>query len=533
MFELSASQEIVWLHEELAPGSRAYNFTATIDLRGALHFDALHDAMAEVVARHAALRLELVVRPGQTPAQRVREQCVPRMYNVDLSGETDPERAFQELLYTESRTPLDTSEAPLLRWCVARMSERHHRIIQVEHHLIHDGWSFAALLREVFGGYRARVLGEDFDPPTAGSYWDYVLKQGSADAASIEFWQRELADAEFALPLPGMARPQNERTRDGEQSRQAIDPETAAALREVCRERGHTPFAAMLGMFAELLRRHSGRADLVIGTAVGNRPEGFETAIGMFVNTIPLRLNLEPGVSGAAALDSVTETLFRCLPHQNVPVQTITRALELHSDGMRNPLFDVLFSTHDAPLPHIDVPDLEISLLEGINTGTTRFDLDVVLLQDDRRVVASPAGGAGMTLIWEFDTGLFTAQAVGELQDRFLALLKAYIAEPDATFASLGAAPMSASTQTEAAHDALLDDWRHRPPGDMAIVSGADRNHLRGTRPTRDGSGGRAACRRSAGWTAGGRRPAQGNRLHRRSAGVCVSVRCVLSALAR
>ncbi|WP_308222493.1 condensation domain-containing protein [Kitasatospora sp. A2-31] len=77
----------------------------------------------------------------------------------------------------------------------------------------------------------------------------------------------------------------------------------------------------MLTLFAELLRRHSGHPELVVGTAVGNRPQGFESAVGMFVNTVPLRLRLDPAAPGTEAVDEVTDVLFRALPHQDVPVR--------------------------------------------------------------------------------------------------------------------------------------------------------------------------------------------------------------------
>lgn len=165
MLPLSSSQEIVWLHEQVQPGSRAYNFTAALDLWGTLDSDALRDGLAAALDRHAGLRLELVAVAGAMPGQRVAESCAPRLHTVDLSGAADPESAFQELLRTEAETPLDTYEAPLLRWTLVRLADGLHRLIHVEHHLIHDGHSFAILLRDVFTVYRGRVLGEPVELP--------------------------------------------------------------------------------------------------------------------------------------------------------------------------------------------------------------------------------------------------------------------------------------------------------------------------------------------------------------------------------
>ncbi|MCQ8768396.1 non-ribosomal peptide synthetase [Streptomyces telluris] len=483
MFGLSTSQEIVWLHEQMLPGSRAYNFTATVDLRGTLDEAALREGLAAALDRHPGLRLELVDSPGGLPGQRVRENCAPRLRTVDFSGEADPEETFAALLRTEAETPLDVHEAPLLRWCLVRLGADHHRLVHVEHHLVHDGHSFAILLHDVFTVYRARVLGEQAVLPPAASYTDHVEAAGSPERAArreagLAHWRRELGDASFDLPLPGLARPGARRRHAGGQLRQAVDAALAERLRAHSRAQGHTPFSTLLALFAELLRRHSGRADLVVGTAVGNRPEGFESATGMFVNTIPLRLRLDPAAGADEAVDEVTDSLIRALPYQDVPVQVLTRELGLHTSGADNPLFSVMFSAHDAALPEVEVPGLEVSLFEGFNTGTTRFDLDLVLLPDDRRTVGPRQGPAGMTLVWDYDRDLFDEDAARLLADRFLDLVRAYLETPEAPLATLAvrSAPVPAQAHESGATDApdsALDPVTRHDPGLPALVSGA------------------------------------------------------------
>ncbi|MFF0742776.1 amino acid adenylation domain-containing protein [Streptomyces sp. NPDC004111] len=490
MLPLSSSQEIVWLHEQVQPGSRAYNFTASLDLWGTLDTDALRKGLAATLDRHPGLRLELVPVPGAMPGQRVAEVCPPRLHTVDLSAQSDPEAAFQKLLRTEAESPLDTFEAPLLRWTLVRLAPEHHRLIHVEHHLIHDGHSFAILLADVFGVYRAEVLGTGGTGagsggvlPPASSYADHVRAQtGPAHAEEVreglEFWTAELADASYDMPLPGLTRPGARRRHHGGQLRQSIGADLAERLRAHARERGLTPFATLLGLFSELLRRHSGRTEMVVGTAVGNRPPGFEDAVGMFVNTIPLRLRLDPDAPAQDTMDEVTDTLLRALPYQEVPVQELTRALGLHTSGADNPLFSVMFSAHDAVLPDLEVPGLEVSLFEGFNTGTTRFDLDVVLLPDDRRGVGPRHGAAGMTMVWDYDADMFGEEVARLLAGRFLDLLRAYLDAPDTVLAALApapAAPAAESGKATAPGVEALDPVAAQDPALPALLIGARR----------------------------------------------------------
>lgn len=339
MLPLSSSQEIVWLHEQVQPGSRAYNFTAALDLWGTLDTDALRHGLTAALGRHAGLRLELVAVEGAMPGQQVAQTCAPRLRTVDFRDEEDPETAFRELLRTEAETPLDTFQAPLLRWTLVRLADDLHRLIHVEHHLIHDGHSFAILLRDVFSVYRGHVLGEPVALPPASSYADHVRAQAESPfpPESLDHWTAELRDVAHDMPLPGLTRPGARRRHHGGQLRQSIGADLAERLREHARSRGLTPFATLLGLFAELLRRYSGRSQMVVGTAVGNRPRGFEDAVGMFVNTIPLPLRLDPAAPAEDTMDEVTDTLIRALPHQEVPVQELTRALGMHTSGADNP----------------------------------------------------------------------------------------------------------------------------------------------------------------------------------------------------
>ncbi|WP_033351074.1 non-ribosomal peptide synthetase [Kitasatospora aureofaciens] len=475
MFALSPSQEIVWLHEQMQPGSRAYNFTGVLDLWGTLDQDALHAGLAAVLAQHPGLRLELVPRPEGIPGQRVAEDCQPVLRQSDFTAEADPEAVFRRLLAAEAEEPLDTERAPLLRWHLVRLAEDHHRLIHVEHHLVHDGHSFAIFLRDLFTVYRARVLDQPYELATAPSYEQHARTEADPQARerALAFWTKELAGAPREVTLPGLARSGVERRHRGGQLRQSIGADLAERLRERSKADGHTPFSTLLALFAELLRRHSGHREVTVGTAVGNRPEGYEGTVGMFVNTVPLRLRLDPTASGTDAVDEVTDVLMRALPYQDLPVQELTRRLGLHTGGADNPLFNVMFSAHDAALPDVQAPGLDVSLYEGFNTGTTRFDLDLVLLPDDRRVVGEKHGAAGMTLIWDYDADLFGEARAVLLSERLLELLRCYLDRPEEVLAALAPAPQAEPAVPVT--PAGLDPAAAHDPTALALLAGTER----------------------------------------------------------
>jgi amino acid adenylation domain-containing protein len=436
MLNLSRSQEIVWLHEEFFPDSRAYNFTAVFDLRGPLDETALRRGLTVALERHEGLRIELL--PASfPPKQRINPHCEIRYHALDLAGEPDQDAVIDELCRQQHSEPFDTTRAPMVRWVLVRTGEDHHKLLHTEHHLVHDGLSFGLVVRDIFTTYRALTQGGRADLPTPRSYVEHVQAEAAACALpghhreALAHWRSTLDGASFDLPLPGRADPG--RIRDipsGLQSRHLLEPQLAERLRSVARRDGHTPFSVLLSLFAELLYRISGRTDIVIGTAVGNRPPGFAETVGMFVNTIPLRLQRQASHSMLDRANDVTETLVRSLPHQSVPIQDLARELGMHStNGLDNPLFRVTFSAHDMVIPNVEDLDLEVSIQEGYNTGTTRFDLDVVLIPDSRRTINTRNEPGGMLLIWEFATDLFDPPEIDALHAELIALLNTYLDE--------------------------------------------------------------------------------------------------------
>ncbi|WP_242440823.1 non-ribosomal peptide synthetase [Streptomyces sp. CB02923] len=466
---LSPSQEIIWFHEQAFPNGYAYHFTAVIDLRGRLDTAALRSALAQLLARHSGLRLAL--EPGDhTPAlQRVAAPtCQPRYATVDLTGEPVGGERYEEVLHRHATTPFRLDEAPLLRWTLVTLGPEHHCLLHTEHHLIHDGRSFAVALRDLFAYYTANLSGNSPELPTTRPYEEFLelpecRRPAEQRRRSVEHWAAALDGANTSLSLPGLSRGPARGER-GAQLRRTFDVATATRLREISRKQGHTPFVTLLGLFGELLRRHSPDQGLVLGTAVDTRPEGFEESVGMFVNTVPVRLEAAPERPACEVIDDVAEDVVRGLAHADAPIQEVTRALGRYAADLRNPLFRAMFSAHDAVLPDGEVPGLEVTVQEGLNFGTVRFDIDVVLLPDARRTVGPRSGQGGMTLLWEYDADVFDDATVSMLHTRFEALVQDYMERPETPLALLDATPRDSAGEKPLQDESLQDESIQNPP---------------------------------------------------------------------
>jgi amino acid adenylation domain-containing protein len=448
MFSLSPQQELVWLHHQLAPGDSAYNAVVAMDLRGPLDRNALKRAIAAVVTRHDGLRLAICDPAAGRPMQHIVEDVRITVAEIDLGDlpAAAAQARLARLVVEVGEAPFDTGRAPLARWCLVRLSAEHHQLLHVEDHLIHDGRSFVVFLGDLIGAYRTLAEGRTPELAPAVSYRDYVEYCASDDfrsrvAAHLVWWQTHLEGAELGpFEFRGLAhRIGTRHGYRGGQVRRRLPAELMNRLSEVARSGHGTLFALLLGLFAELTRRHGARSETVVGTAVADRPPAFDRMIGMLVNTLPVRSRHDPAWTARTLAAHTMDTVFDALDHGAAPIQEIVRVVGRSSGALDNPLFRAMFSMNDADLPRLDVPGLRVSLEEGINYSASRTaDVDVVILRGSRVLDGDDDGAL---CIWDYSTEFFDESAINLLADRFGRLLEACAQAPDTPVARL---PLSA-----------------------------------------------------------------------------------------
>jgi hypothetical protein len=160
LIPLSFPQERVWFLDRLAPGSVAYSFQAEIRLSGPLEPAVLGRALTEVVSRHEILRTRFPEVEGR-PVQVIEPPWEVALPVEDLSALPGParERAAEARIGEEIRRPFALDRLPLIRWRLFRLEPSRHVLLQIEHHLVHDGWSLAVLLGEIAALYAAFAEG--------------------------------------------------------------------------------------------------------------------------------------------------------------------------------------------------------------------------------------------------------------------------------------------------------------------------------------------------------------------------------------
>jgi amino acid adenylation domain-containing protein len=217
------------------------------------------------------------------------------------------------------------------------------------HHLTFDAWSQAVLIRELASAYEAFSAGAVPESRKADvqyadfAAWDRSAQRIGGLAEGRSYWRRELAGAS-ALELPtDHPRPTRPSDKVGHVDFE-LPPPLAGGIRALALREGTTLFTIVLAAYQTLLYRYSGERDLVVGCPVAarNRVE-LEELVGVFINTLPLRVQLGEEETFRQLLQRVGQTVLSALAHQEVPLQFMVQDVLTGRDTTGSPLFQAMF----------------------------------------------------------------------------------------------------------------------------------------------------------------------------------------------
>ncbi|MFI5668039.1 amino acid adenylation domain-containing protein [Streptomyces sp. NPDC051704] len=447
-FPLSGQQKQIWVLTQLTADALAYNTQFSLRMHGPVDITALQGALSHIVTRHEILRTTF--HDGTNgPVQVVHEPWQAKVEVADLTGlpEQDRDAELEARIRAEVAVGFDVAALPLVRWHLFRLAPDEWRLLQVEHHFAHDGWSAQLFLAELRDAYAAIVAGRLPDLPALPvqyrdfAAWHHAWRESGDYAGQVAYWCDELSGcprdgATFAADRP---RPVARSYRGGRFSAH-IPAGVMQGLDDLAARHGVSRFAVFLSAFALQVWQHTGEEDIVLGSALVNRRQpGTDRLLGMFVNALPLRVRIDPAGSLSELLRATMNHVLGAQDHQELPLLDLLARLDLPRDPGRNPLFNLMFAFHDTPRPYLRMGPVQASLVIEHN-ASAKGDINVVCVPDPRHPDGS--GQGGMTILWEYDTDLFDADTAEELLGGFetvLGLLSRAADEPVRELDLLGA----------------------------------------------------------------------------------------------
>ncbi len=416
---LSTIQEGIWLQEQLAPG--LYNVPIALRLRGALEVPALEQALAELVRRHAMLRVR--PRAGADGVEQVLDaDFTPVLTRRELQGP----HALGPYLEEAAARPLLAENAPLFAVELLRLDAEEHVLLLRMHHLVVDGWSVGLLLRELDVLYTARLAGRAPElAPVSFDFLERAFQERSRppEARTLAFWKQRLEAVPPVGPLPADRAPAGRReARARTDVTLHLPARRVAALRALGRQRGTTLFTTLVAALEVWLARHTGEQDLVVGVPVLGRDDaGTRLLVAPLADALPLRVRLPPGACFNDVLALVRDAVLEGWEHRGLTFPQLVKHLAPPRLPGVHPFFQVMFDLEET---QGDVPaSLGPLALEEVRAAPplAKFDLAV-----SARVLAE---GAALEL--QFAADLFERATAHRLAARLERLLESLCEETE------------------------------------------------------------------------------------------------------
>ena len=479
---LSFSQQRLWFLDRLNGESPQYNLSTALAFKGRLSLEALDRSLNAVIKRHRILQMSFREENGK-PVQVLNPKSGIHIGFEDLRGiqENKREKEASNLMREEACRPFDLEKAPLLRAKLLCTGENEHILVLSAHHLVFDGWSFGILLKELSAGYEVFLKGEEPRLPAPDiQYTDYAgwqrqrVQEGFINH-QLAYWKDRLSGGLPVLELPLDKQRPAVQTYSGAKFTSSLPAELIQELKAYAGKEKATLFMVLLAAFNVLLYRYTGQSDIMVGSPVANRNRReIEELIGFFTNNLVLRTRFDPEIQFKELVQEVREVTLKAFANQDVPFEKLVEELHIQRDMSRNPLFQVLFSLQNTPLPHLEFSELNVSTLE-IDGGHARFDISVDIRE----------AGGGLAVDFEYNTDLFNKDTIVRMAGHFRQLLHAIARNPGSR---LDAFEMLTPEEKKR----LLYDWNNtrqeygrfsgwidlfeeqarKTPGNMAVICG-------------------------------------------------------------
>ncbi|HYC91022.1 MAG TPA: amino acid adenylation domain-containing protein, partial [Thermoanaerobaculia bacterium] len=445
IYSLSPMQSSILLHSVYEKDLGLYYQSFSCRISG-VDPAAFRRAWEATIARHSILRTSFLwenrAEPIQIVSRKVRVPWVEQDWR-DLPA-AEQERELVKFSESDRQRGFDLTRPPLVRFAMMRVGEGEYLFFWSSHHLLLDGLSAHLLFGDVVELYTAAVEHREPALPPCRPYGDYIEWLQRQDLGSAErFWRETLSG--FAEPTLLGVDGRGDASLAGDDvfgtQELRLSAETTDALASFARRERLTLNAIILGAWVQLLARYSGQEDVVVGTTVFGRPvelTGSESMIGMFINTLPLRMHAGRGERLLPWLRQLQERQAGLRDYEYTPLRDIQRWSDV---APGRPLFDsfaVLTGTPGEPTAEERLP-FEMSAMRTFQ----RADYPLMLRSVPAREVV---------LAVDYDRRRFDDATIARLTAHLRTLIEAALAEGDRTLGEISMLPAEERRR-------LLHDW--------------------------------------------------------------------------
>ncbi|MEM8531146.1 MAG: amino acid adenylation domain-containing protein [Chloroflexota bacterium] len=426
IYPLSPTQQGLLFRSLYTPKSGAYFEQVTLTLDGTIDTAAFEQAWWDVLAQHPTLRTTFLWEGLSEPVQIVYYWNRLPIHYDDWRPMSSGEQSqyLEHVLTTERFQGFDLTTEPLIRISLLQIADQSHYLILSFHHLIMDGWSIPIVFQDFFRCYQARLADNTPQLQPTQPYREYISWLYNQDRQQLEaYWRTMLKGFKQPSSLADPNKRSISESSSEPYGRQqlVITEKTTTALEQLARTQHITLNTLVMGVWALTLSSYSNTKDIVFGTTVSGRtPElpGIETMVGLFINTLPMRVQIKPDSSFLTWVAQLQTQQLELRQYEYSPLVDV----QGWSDVPRGQaLFDSIFVFENYPVDEAAlnlVDDLTIRQVDFVDQAD--FPLSVLVMP-----------GEELTLGMGYDTQRLTPATITKLLQLFCSGLEYIAQEPD------------------------------------------------------------------------------------------------------
>lgn len=417
-YPLSFSQEQMWTICKMQSDTSIYNIPKAILVSAPVEEGLLSQILNKLVNKHQALRTVFPVVKGY-PRQVILKEMRVLVKEYDLSNQLDSKS--QQIEATEicqklANIEFDLERGPLFNVGLIKLDEKQTILMFTIHHIVSDDWSVNIILKDVYDGIfnkkhiEAQSVTDDLIEYTDFAVWQKeTYAKSDALAKSFEYWGKKLSASKQSIGLMTDFPRKNVQNYDGSDVGFRISPELTNELKDLATRNNVSLFVALLTIFKVLLYRYTDNQDICVGSVVANRQQDFaKDVVGLFVNTLALRTQIDPEDTFETLLQKVKKTSLEAIDNQDAPFDKVVENAKIDRNSSMNPIFQVMLI-----LQNVEMDAIKESFTEyPIRREKSKFDFTVELFESN----------AGIDGIIEFNTQLYKKSTIEKLALHFEAI---------------------------------------------------------------------------------------------------------------
>lgn len=412
-YPLSSAQKRMYLSSNIAgENSVLYNIAGGIIFDKMPDISKLENCLNTLITRHESLRTYFEIVDSNI-VQKIKPSIT---FKLELPKETVSYKKLKSK-FKDFVKPFDLSIAPLFRAKLVKLNAHKVALLVDMHHIISDGTSLHIFIDELCKLYNNQSLDKLNISYKDFAVWENKKLSSNNFKEEEAYWLNQFKDEVPVLNIPTSFPRTVNKSFVGNKVHFSIDLDTTNKITRLSKELGITPYMLMLSAYYILLKKYSSQDDIVIATpSVGRNIADLYNIVGMFVNTLPLRLSIDSKKSVKKLFESVKEVCLNGFKYQTYPFDEIIAKLNLQRDDGRNPLFDTMFIYQNDGLEKLN--------FSGVNSEYYMPDIPVSKFDLSLEIIPS---NNGLDLSFEYSCNLFTEDFISSLSCHYINILNTII----------------------------------------------------------------------------------------------------------